>query len=40
MNAKSNDERYNELILGLRSALESLAKKIRPKVYEHGFLVK
>lgn len=40
MNAKSNDESYNELILGLRSALESLAKKIRPKVYEHGFLVK
>ena len=40
MNAKSNDERYNELISGLRSALESLAKKIRPKVYEHGFLVK
>ena len=40
MNAKSSDERYNELILGLRSALEALAEKIRPKVYEHGFLVK
>lgn len=40
MNTKSNDERYNELILGLRSALEALAEKIRPKVYEHGFLVK
>ena len=40
MNAKSSDERYNELILGLRSALEALTEKIRPKVYEHGFLVK
>jgi hypothetical protein len=38
MNSKSEDEKYNELIGGLRSALDVLAKKIEPKVYEYGFL--
>jgi len=38
MNNKSNDEKYNELIDNLRSALKILAKKIEPKVYEYGFL--
>jgi len=38
MNAKSDDEKYNELIENLRFALRILAKKIEPKVYEYGFL--
>jgi len=38
MNNKSDDEKYNELIENLRSALKSLAEKIEPKVYEYGFL--
>jgi hypothetical protein len=38
MNSKSDDETYNKLIDGLRSALKTLAKKIEPKVYEYGFL--
>ncbi|MDR0328051.1 MAG: hypothetical protein LBI05_07140, partial [Planctomycetaceae bacterium] len=38
MNNKSNDETYNVLIADLRSALRTLAEKIEPKVYEHGFL--
>ena len=38
MNNKSEDEKYNELIENLRSALKMLAKKIEPKVYEYGFL--
>ena len=38
MNAKSNDEKYNELIGDLRSELKTLAAKIEPKVYEYGFL--
>jgi hypothetical protein len=38
MNNKSSDERYNELITALRTALKSLARKIEPKVYEYGFL--
>lgn len=38
MNNTSNDETYNELIANLRSALNVLAKKIEPKVYEYGFL--
>jgi len=40
MNAKSEDETYNELISDLRSALKILAKKIEPKIYEYGFLRK
>ena len=38
MNNSSSDERYNELIGKLRSALKDLAKQIEPKVYEYGFL--
>ncbi|MBS1534499.1 MAG: hypothetical protein JST78_05425 [Bacteroidetes bacterium] len=38
MNAKSNDEKYTELIGELRSNLNALAEKITPKVYEYGFL--
>jgi hypothetical protein len=40
MNNKSDDETYNELIGNLRSTLKILAKKIEPKVYEYGFLIK
>jgi hypothetical protein len=38
MNSKSNDTRYMELISELRSQLAVLADKIKPKVYEYGFL--
>jgi hypothetical protein len=38
MNNKSDDEKYNELIGNLRAELNTLAKKIDPKVYEYGFL--
>ena len=38
MNNKSADEKYNELIGGLRDKLTVLAKEIEPKVYEYGFL--
>jgi hypothetical protein len=38
MNSKSDNEKYNELIGDLRSALKILAGKIEPKVYEYGFL--
>lgn len=40
MNSSSTDERYNELLAGLRSALRILEAKIAPKVYEYGFLLK
>ena len=40
MNNKSDNETYNELIGNLRVALKVLAKKIEPKVFEHGFLRK
>ena len=39
MNQKSNDETYNALIKDLRQNLSVLAEKIKPKVYEYGFLV-
>ena len=39
MNPKSDDASYTELISTLRTALKALAKKIEPKVYEHGFLL-
>ena len=39
MNAKSDDPRYMELISTLRERLKALARKIEPKVYEHGFLL-
>jgi hypothetical protein len=38
MNPKSDDETYNKLIETLRISLKILAKKIEPKIYEHGFL--
>jgi GH18 family chitinase len=38
MNSKSDDSRYMELIGELRSQLAVLADKIKPKVYEFGFL--
>lgn len=34
----SSDETYNGLIADLRSKVEKLGEKIRPKVYEYGFL--
>jgi hypothetical protein len=40
MNNKSGDDTYNVLIKELRQALSILAEKIKPKVYEHGFLIK
>ncbi|MDR1860581.1 MAG: hypothetical protein LBR06_06655 [Bacteroidales bacterium] len=38
MNNSSKDKIYNELIDTLGNALDALAKKIEPKVYEYGFL--
>jgi len=38
MNAKSDNETYNELMGNLRIELKKLAGKIEPKVYEFGFL--
>jgi len=38
MNSKSDDATYNQLIAELRSKLAVLADKIKPKVYEYGFL--
>jgi hypothetical protein len=39
MKTKSNDETYNALIKDLRQKLSLLADKIKPKVYEYGFLL-
>ncbi|HAT80910.1 MAG TPA: hypothetical protein DCS17_05835, partial [Flavobacterium sp.] len=38
MNARSNDEKYSELISELRNKLNLLADKIKPKIYEYEFL--
>lgn len=38
MNAKSSDPQYTLLIADLREKLKTLAEKIKPKVYEYGFL--
>jgi hypothetical protein len=38
MNAKSDDATYTQLITELRNKLAVLADKIKPKVYEYGFL--
>lgn len=38
MNNKSSDETYMNLIGDLREKLKQLADKIKPKVYEYGFL--
>ncbi len=40
MNHKSEDNVYMQYINVLREKLKVLAKKIEPKVYEHGFLLK
>ena len=40
MNARSDDEHYNDLMATLRLALKELAAKITPKIYEYGFLKK
>jgi hypothetical protein len=39
MKTKSADETYNALIKDLRQKLSVLAEKIKPKVYEYGFLL-
>ena len=39
MNSASDDDIYMELHTELRKAHNKLADKIRPKVYEHGFLI-
>lgn len=38
MNNNSDDEHYTTLIKDLRDKLKILTKKIKPKVYEHGFM--
>ncbi|WP_396168915.1 hypothetical protein [Flavobacterium sp.] len=38
MNARSDDSKYTELISELRSKLNILADKIKPKIYEYEFL--
>ncbi|MCB9221791.1 MAG: hypothetical protein H6615_08245 [Ignavibacteria bacterium] len=38
MNSRSDDEKYMELIGELRDKLNFLAAKIKPKIYEYGFL--
>lgn len=38
MNSRSDDPRYMELITELRSRLKHLADKIKPKIFELGFL--
>lgn len=38
MNNKSTDSHYNDLIADLRIALNALATKIEPKIYEYEFL--
>lgn len=38
MNSRSDDEKYMELIGELRNKLNFLADKIKPKIYEYGFL--
>jgi hypothetical protein len=40
MKQKSLDTQYNALIKDLRQKLAALAEKIKPKVYEYGFLLK
>jgi hypothetical protein len=39
MKTKSSDETYNALIKNLCQKLSVLAEKIKPKVYEYGFLL-
>jgi len=39
MKTKSDDKKYNELVGILRDKLKELGEKIKPKVYEYGFLL-
>ncbi|MGX2972356.1 hypothetical protein [Helicobacter sp. T3_23-1059] len=39
MNARSEDSHYNDLLANLRLALNDLAQKIEPKIYEYEFLL-
>ncbi|WP_417904062.1 hypothetical protein ACD571_03375 [Campylobacter sp. LH-2024] len=36
--AKAKDEHYKFLLSQLNESLNTLAKKIEPKIYEYGFL--
>lgn len=38
MNARSDDAEYSARIFELRSRLNALADKIKPKIHEYGFL--
>ena len=38
MNSKSDDAAYMQIIGALRESLKTLAEKIKPKVYDYGFL--
>lgn len=38
MNSRSDDEKYTELISELTNKLNLLTDKIKPKIYEYGFL--
>jgi hypothetical protein len=38
MKTKSDDKTYNAFLAALRDNLKTLSEKIRPKVYEYGFL--
>ena len=40
MKTKSDDEEYTKLLNELKAAMKALGEKIKPKVYEHGFLVR
>ncbi len=40
MNSESSDAKYTERLANLRTAMKCLARRIAPKVYEHGFLKK
>ncbi len=39
MNPDSKDARYKEMIIKLRARLRTLARKLAPRVYAHGFLL-
>lgn len=38
MKTNSDNEKYMELIQNLRAKLRVLSSKIKPKIYEYGFL--
>ena len=37
---KAKDEHYKTLYYALQDSLKALAEKIKPKIYEYGFLIK